>query len=169
MEKLMSDPASAPLPSRSRLDPEPIPRRDFLGLAAMWSAIVTVTFGVLGAMRLPRAAVVPSPSRKFRVTLPQGLAPNEPFIPAGRPIALFRDSDGVYAVSTVCTHLGCIVKAEGGGFDCPCHGSRFATDGTVLKGPAPKALPWLEVSAVSGDTFIVDESAIIPAGKKVLA
>jgi Rieske Fe-S protein len=118
-------------------------------------------------MRLPRAAVVPSPSHKFRVTLPQGLGPDEPFIPAGRPIAMFRDAEGVYAVSTVCTHLGCIVKAENGGFDCPCHGSRFASDGSVVKGPAPKTLPWLSVSAVSGDTFVVDESATVPAGKKV--
>jgi nitrite reductase/ring-hydroxylating ferredoxin subunit len=167
MEGVMSDPASTPIPSRSRLDPEPMPRRDFLGLAALWSAVVTLTFGVIGAMRLPRAAVVPSPSRKFRVTLPEGLGPNEPFIPAGRPIAVFRDAEGVYDISTVCTHLGCIVKAENGGFDCPCHGSRFAADGSVAKGPAPKALPWLSVSASSANTFIVDESVTVPAGQKV--
>lgn len=164
----MSDPVDETIPTRSRLDPEPVPRRDFLGLAAMWSAIVTVGFGLLGAMRLPRAAVVPSASRKFRVTLPEGLAPSEPFIPPGRPVAVFRDTEGVYAVSTVCTHLGCIVKAEGGGFDCPCHGSRFGLDGAVEKGPAPKALPWLSVSAVSGDTFLIDEAATVPAGKKVV-
>jgi len=163
----MNDPASASLPARSRLEPEPIPRRDFLGLAALWSAIAPLTFGLLGALRLPQAAVVPSPSRKFRVTLPPGLAPNQPFIPPGRPVAVFRDSQGVYAVSTVCTHLGCIVKAEGGGFDCPCHGSRFAADGTVEKGPAPKALPWLSVSAVGADTFLIDEATIVAAGKRV--
>lgn len=164
----MSNHVENPLPARSRLDPEPMPRRDFLGLAALWSAMVTMAFGLLGAMRLPRAAVVPSPSRKFRITLPQGLAPGEPFVPPGRPIAVFRDPAGVYAVSTVCTHLGCIVKTEGGGFGCPCHGSRFALDGAVVKGPAPKALPWLSVTAVSGDTFIIDESATVPAGKKVV-
>jgi cytochrome b6-f complex iron-sulfur subunit len=165
----MSNPADTSIPQRSRLDPEPLPRRDFLGLAAMWSALVTIGFGLLGAMRLPRAAVVPSASHKFRITLPQGLGPNEPFIPPGRPIAVFRDADGVYAVSTVCTHLGCIVKAENGRFDCPCHGSRFSLDGTVVKGPAPKALPWLSVSAVSADTFIIDASTTIPSGKKVVA
>jgi nitrite reductase/ring-hydroxylating ferredoxin subunit len=165
----MSDPVDTSIPQRSRLDPEPVLRRDFLGLAAMWSAVATLAFGMLGALRLPRAAVVPSPSRKFRVTLPQGLAADEPFIPPGRPIAVFRDTDGVYAVSIVCTHLGCIVKAENGGFDCPCHGSRFAFDGTVEKGPAPKALPWLSVSAVGGDTFLIDESVIVPAGPKVVA
>jgi cytochrome b6-f complex iron-sulfur subunit len=165
----MSDPAGASIPTRSRLEPEPMPRRDFLGLAALWSAIATLAFGLIGAMRLPRAAVVPSPSRKFRVTLPEGLAPNQPFIPPGRPIAVFRDAEGVYAVSTVCTHLGCIVKAEGGGFGCPCHGSRFALDGSVAKGPAPKALPWLSVSAIGGDTFLIDEGTTVPAGKKVAA
>jgi cytochrome b6-f complex iron-sulfur subunit len=168
MEEPMSDSAGASLPARSRLDPEPVPRRDFLGLAALWSALVTLGFGLLGAMRLPRAAVVPSPSRKFRVTLPEGLAPGQPIIPPGRPVAVFRDGDGVYAVSTVCTHLGCIVKAEGGAFDCPCHGSRFALDGSVLKGPAPKPLPWLAVTAVGADTFVVDESETVPAGKKAV-
>jgi cytochrome b6-f complex iron-sulfur subunit len=168
MESVMSDADNTAIPARSRLDPEPIPRRDFLGLAALWSAITTLGFGLLGAMRLPRAAVVPSASRKFRIALPQGLAANQPFIPPGRSIALFRDGEGVWAVSTVCTHLGCIVKAEGGGFDCPCHGSRFALDGSVVKGPAPKGLPWLSVSAVGGDTVIIDESSTVPAGKKVV-
>lgn len=165
----MTDPGSTTIPQRSRLDPEPVPRRDFLGLAAMWSAIATLAFGMLGALRLPRAAVVPSASRKFRVTLPQGLAADEAYVPPGRPIAVFRDAGGVYAVSTVCTHLGCIVRLENGGFDCPCHGSRFSLDGTVQKGPAPKALPWLSVSAVSADTFIIDESATVPAGQKMVA
>ena len=80
---------------------------------------------------------------------------------------MFRDGEGVYAISTVCTHLGCIVKAEGGGFECPCHGSRFAADGSVTKGPAPKALPWLTVTAGGGGTFIVDEATTVPPGTKV--
>ena len=36
---------------------------------------------------------------------------------------LFRDREGVYAISMVCTHLGCIVKPSTAGFDCPCHAS----------------------------------------------
>ena len=46
--------------ARSRLDPEVMPRRDFLGLAAWWSAAAALLFGFLGAMRLPKAAVLPS-------------------------------------------------------------------------------------------------------------
>ncbi len=163
----MSNSTQTPAPARSRLDPEELPRRDFLGLAALWSTVATLAFGLLGAMRLPRAAVVPAASRKFRVTLPPNLAAGEPFIPPGRGVAIFRDADGVHAVSTTCTHLGCIVKVDGGGFGCPCHGSRFALDGSVVKGPAPKALPWLSVSAAGADTILVDAGATVPAGKKV--
>jgi cytochrome b6-f complex iron-sulfur subunit len=157
----------APTVPRSRLEPPPVPRRDFLGLAALWSAIATLVFAAAGAARLPRAAVVPSPSRKFRVKLPEALAAGEPFLPPGRSVAVFRDGEGVYAVSRVCTHLGCIVKPEPGGFACPCHGSRFAADGTVVKGPAPRALPWLAVTRVSGDTVLVDESKAVATGTRV--
>ena len=151
----------------SRLDPESVARRDFLGLAAMWSALVTLAFATAGALRLPRAAVVPVPSRKFRVALPEALAAGEPFLPPGRSVAVFKDRAGVWAVSTVCTHLGCIVKRDGQTFSCPCHGSRFGLDGTVEKGPAPKALAWLAVTAQADGSLMVDESKTVPAGTKV--
>jgi cytochrome b6-f complex iron-sulfur subunit len=154
---------------RSRLEPPPVPRRDFLGLAAMWSALAALGFAALGALRLPRAAVVPVPSRKFRVALPETLAAGEPFVPPGRSVAIFRDVAGVYAISTVCTHLGCIVKREGPGFACPCHGSKFALDGVVTKGPAPKALAWLAVTKGPDGSYIVDEAKTVPQGTVVSA
>ena len=154
---------------RSRLESEPIPRRDFLGLAAAWSAVTALVFAVAGALRLPRAAVVPVPSRKFKVLLPETLAAGEAFVPPGRLVAVFRDADGVFAISRVCTHLGCLVKSEADGFHCPCHGSRFAPNGSVVKGPAPKALPWLAVARVAAGTYLVDEAKVVPAGTKAVA
>lgn len=54
-------------------------------------------------------------------------------------VAAYRDDQGsLHAVSPVCTHLGCVVsfnKAEKT-WDCPCHGSRFQLDGSVIQGPA---------------------------------
>jgi glycine/D-amino acid oxidase-like deaminating enzyme/nitrite reductase/ring-hydroxylating ferredoxin subunit len=54
-------------------------------------------------------------------------------------VAAYRDEDGtLHAVSPTCTHLGCQVNfnAAERSWDCPCHGSRFAPDGSVLQGPA---------------------------------
>jgi cytochrome b6-f complex iron-sulfur subunit len=153
-------------PPRSRLDPEPVPRRDLLGLSSLWAAASALLFAAFGMLRLPKAAVLSSPSKKFRITLPETLPPGEPYVPPGRAVAVFRDAEGVWAISTVCTHLGCIVKAGPQGFECPCHGSRFAPDGTVTKGPAPRALPWLQVSR-SGETVVIDEGQVAPAGTKV--
>ena len=154
-------------PERSRLDSAAMPRRDFLGLAAVGAALGALFFAALGALKLPKPGVLPSPSKKFRVTLPEGLAPTEPYLPPGRPVAIYRDAAGVFAVSRVCTHLGCIIQQSASGFDCPCHGSKFAPDGSVLRGPAPKGLPWLAVSPLGGGTFVVDEGTQVPAGTKV--
>jgi Rieske Fe-S protein len=61
----------------------------------------------------------------------------------GRPIAAYRDSRGVVMLrSALCTHMGCEVhwnRAEAT-WDCPCHGSRFRPDGTVISGPAESPL-----------------------------
>lgn len=155
-------------PPRSRLDPEPMPRRDWLGLAAMWSAASAMLFALAGSMRLPMAAVVAAPSKGFDVALPESLPPGEAFVPPDRAVAVFRDGDGVYAISTICTHLGCVVKPNAEGFECPCHGSRFKADGAVAKGPAPRPLSWLKVSAAGGGLHI-DEGKTVPPGTKVKA
>ena len=57
----------------------------------------------------------------------------------GERVAAARDDDGtLHAVSARCTHLGCLVQWNNAerSWDCPCHGSRFGVDGTVLEGPA---------------------------------
>lgn len=155
---------AAKLP-RSRLDPEPVSRRDWLGRSSLWAMCGALLFGMLGLLRLPKAAVLASPSKKFRVTLPETLAAGAPFFPPGRAVAVYRDADGIHAVSTICTHLGCVVKPTTEGFECPCHGSRFTREGVVAKGPAPRPLPWLKVS-VAGAVVTIDEGTTVPAGTK---
>jgi glycine/D-amino acid oxidase-like deaminating enzyme/nitrite reductase/ring-hydroxylating ferredoxin subunit len=59
-------------------------------------------------------------------------------------IAAYRNDTGeVVKVSAVCTHLGCHLKWNSFErcWDCPCHGSHFAPDGTVMNGPAIHPLP----------------------------
>jgi nitrite reductase/ring-hydroxylating ferredoxin subunit len=67
---------------------------------------------------------------------------------AGERCAVYRDDDGaVHAISATCTHMGCVVHFNDAerSWDCPCHGSRFGTDGTVLEGPANKPLERREI------------------------
>jgi glycine/D-amino acid oxidase-like deaminating enzyme/nitrite reductase/ring-hydroxylating ferredoxin subunit len=61
----------------------------------------------------------------------------------GKKRAVFRDDDGIlHALDPGCTHMGCLVafNAAEKSWDCPCHGSRFSTDGKVINGPAVKGL-----------------------------
>ncbi len=155
--------------SESRLSPHPVARRDFLGLGALGSAAAAFLFATIGMLRLPKAAVLPSPSRRFKVVLPESLPFEEPYLAPGRHVALIRDAEGVFAVSNVCTHLGCIVKPSATGFYCPCHGSRFDRTGQVLAGPAPRPLPWLAVRKAGENTYVVDEEKEVPAGTKEVA
>ena len=56
---------------------------------------------------------------------------------------VYRHEDGtLHAVSLRCTHMGCLVRfnAAERSWDCPCHGSRFGVDGSVLEGPAVRPL-----------------------------
>jgi glycine/D-amino acid oxidase-like deaminating enzyme/nitrite reductase/ring-hydroxylating ferredoxin subunit len=59
-------------------------------------------------------------------------------------IAVWKDADGTpHALSAACTHEGCTVTWNNADrtWDCPCHGSMFEADGSVIHGPAVKRLP----------------------------
>lgn len=69
-------------------------------------------------------------------------------------VALLRGESGIYALSLVCTHLGCTVSVMPDGLYCPCHGTRFDQQGNVLQGPATRALPRLPTE-MRGDRIVV--------------
>jgi Rieske Fe-S protein len=63
-------------------------------------------------------------------------------------IAVWRDEAGkLYAVSAACTHKGCTVTWNNADrtWDCPCHGSVYAADGSVIHGPARQDLQRVEL------------------------
>ncbi|MFV1965829.1 MAG: ubiquinol-cytochrome c reductase iron-sulfur subunit [Pirellulaceae bacterium] len=144
-------------PETNRRFQRPPQRRDFLGLAAAWSGIAAVAVAVLGAMRLPIPLAFPESSRRLKLgplALFQGVAVTP--LPEER-LWVFSDAKGLYAVSSVCTHLGCVVtRNENGSFFCPCHGSRFDSRGRVVKGPAPKGLVYLDLSVSPDGQLVVD-------------
>lgn len=146
---------------------KPIERRDFLGLSAAASAAAAGVFAAGGALRLPMPSVYPESNPRFKAGIPDLFGLNSVTYLPDRRVFVFRDPEGLWAISAICTHLGCIVhQREEGGFACPCHGSRFNASGNVEGGPAPRALEWLEVSMAPTGDIVIDTSRQVPPGTK---
>jgi cytochrome b6-f complex iron-sulfur subunit len=81
-------------------------------------------------------------------------------------IYIVHGPEGLYAMSAVCTHLGCLTawKPELGIVACPCHGSKFRRDGSKIEGPAPRPLQWLKAWISDEGDLLVDRSE--PLGQK---
>ncbi len=145
------------LHSSPRFQPPP-ERRDFLGLAAIWSAVVGLGVAALGAVRLPMPSVFPESNSRVKLGPVSRFKEVETTPVPEHRLWVYASDEGLYAISAVCTHLGCIVsKEEGKGFFCPCHGSRFDIDGKVVAGPAPKPLLHLLLSVSPDGQLVVDK------------
>jgi cytochrome b6-f complex iron-sulfur subunit len=142
-------------------------RRDFLGGAAWWTTAGTLGFAAIGIARMPMPGVLPGKSSALKIG-PLGEYPvsSEPVRVLGQNLYVLHDHDGFSAMSAVCSHLGCIVTATQEGFACPCHGSRFAHDGKVTRGPAPSPLSWYEVTLAPDGQVVVDAKKTVPVGTK---
>jgi glycine/D-amino acid oxidase-like deaminating enzyme len=113
-----------------------------------WAAVFDSTRNApaSGAARSAKATLsAAAPGLTGGLTSRPALAPGEGGVVdvAGEKTAVYIGPAGdVHAVSAVCTHLGCTVGFNPAEvtWDCPCHGSRFTTDGTVIQGPASRNL-----------------------------
>ena len=73
---------------------------------------------------------------------------------------IVRNEIGMYALSTVCTHLGCTpnwLDTERK-FKCPCHGSGFRSTGINFEGPAPRPLERFKIYLADDGQIIVDKT-----------
>jgi len=84
-------------------------------------------------------------------------------------IFIVNAAEGFYALDAVCTHLGCMTQwaPQQGGIFCPCHGSKFTSDGKVVEGPAPSPLPWLKLWISDAGDLMVDRSISVAPGQFV--
>lgn len=102
--------------------------------------------------------------QRFLIGKPDDFPPGTKLALEDQRICVVRDGNQMAAISTTCTHLGCIVSPTGTGFSCPCHGSRYDQDGNVTGGPAPKALAWYKVTLAPNGELEVDKDAEIEPG-----
>jgi len=134
-------------------------RRDFLN---------QITLGALGVAGLGSAAityqyfspnVLFEPATQFRAGTPDLYPVHSVTYMQERQVYIVRMPEGFYAVSAICTHLGCITqwKSESLMIACPFHGSKFKPDGTKIEGPAPRPLPHFAISLTSDGELLVDK------------
>lgn len=141
-------------------------RRKFLGKAALGGAIGAGVLAVLGALR----EVIPPLARenkKFTIGRLYDFPLNTFFLIAAHNVFIYRDYEGVRALSAVCTHLGCVLETAEAGFQCPCHGSRFNDKGRVLSGPAPSSLAYFKVDVAPDGQLLVDMSQKVSYDEKL--
>lgn len=154
---------------------KPEDRREFLVKMGIGTGLVALGTQALASLR----SLVPNVSYDAPTTVKLGM-PNEfpdgmKFLPEER-LFVFREGRVFHAISAVCTHLGCTVRAEALSqpesrtvegsplrlthrFLCPCHGSRYTGDGENVAGPAPKPLAWCHLSIAPDDGQLVVDLA----------
>jgi cytochrome b6-f complex iron-sulfur subunit len=132
-------------------------RRRFVAVAG-GTGLVAGAVGLLGALlRSVLPDVLYEPPRRFPVGLPGDFPPASVTFVSERRLFVFNTPEGFYAISAVCSHLGCNVNHEPDkGFACPCHGSTFEEDGRVRTGPAAWPLPRFPMSLSRRGELIVD-------------
>jgi cytochrome b6-f complex iron-sulfur subunit len=124
-------------------------RRDFLKLARDGFLYLSGALALGGLLRFLDFQPDPAPKTEFDLGLASSYPLNSRTLLADIPAVLLHTESGFSALSLICTHLGCTVEQKDGIFACPCHGSRFDTDGKVIHGPAAKPLQSLRVEVTA--------------------
>ena len=150
-------------------------RREFLMRAGLGAGVAGLGLQAGASLR----SLVPNVSYDAPTTVKLGPPAEFPdglkFLPDER-LFVFRQGNVFHAVSAVCTHLGCTVRAEALSqpetrtvegvplrlthrFLCPCHGSKYTGDGVNASGPAPRPLAWFHLSLSADDGQLVADLA----------
>jgi cytochrome b6-f complex iron-sulfur subunit len=158
---------ASPAPTASFYE-KPVTRRGFFWVAAGWSAFtgaVVAGTGLITRFLFPNVSYEPPQSFKlgFPSDFPTGVderfkAKYNVWISKGYDPATKKT--GFFALSTVCTHLGCTpnwLLAEGK-FKCPCHGSGFQPTGINFEGPAPRPLERFAIRQSDDGQILVDKN-----------
>ena len=162
-------PAAAKAATRDADDTSPLlNRRAWMTLAwGTFAAGSAVALAATGRFMFPN--VLNEPPQQFKAGFPNeyGLGVDERWKEKfGIWIVRIADENvephgsGFYALSTVCTHLGCtpnFLSAENK-FKCPCHGSGYRLTGVNFEGPAPRPLERMKIGLADDGQILVDKS-----------
>ena len=156
---------SAPKPSiGSELNEPKIERRSFIS----WITFAWITFAAAlgGLLTMPLRLFFPNvlfePPQSFKIGVPSDYEIDVVDLRWQDKFGtwIIRNTEGIYALSTVCTHLGCAPSwlENENKFKCPCHGSGFRKTGIHFEGPAPRPLERFRIFLAGDGQIIVDKN-----------
>lgn len=131
-----------------------ISRKNFIKKLIQVLLMIEAFFIVKGSFRKPSDDKKKLP---FDAGEHRRFTPGQIYSFASQNFFLKRFSDGSFlAMSSKCTHLGCVVNStdEGKSFICPCHSSHFDEYGNVLRSPALRPLDLLPMEIKDGRLYI---------------
>ncbi len=139
-----------------------VTRRRFLSFVG-WGSFASFFGGVtLASLRFFFPKVLYEPSLQFFAGKPEDYQPGEVStrMKKEQRVWMIRNDKGMYALISICTHLGCtpIWHATESRIKCPCHGSNFLADGQNVAGPAPTPLFRAAISLDLAGNIVVDKS-----------
>lgn len=143
-------------------------RRNFIARAALGLASLAGAVAAISYFRqfIPRLA---SEKRRIQLGDPRRFPVDTYTFLEEHKLYVYRDHEGIKAVSAICTHLGCILEKSMDGFECPCHGSCYNDKGEVLSGPAPRNLAWYSVSRGADGNIVINPGKSVSADDKFLS
>ncbi len=161
--KVESKPAEAPKPEPAA-KPQAVSRRGFLSwMVVAWvafSGAVSASLVAFGRFMFPNVLFEPPMTFKAGYTDDYILGQVDTRWKEAFGVWIVRSEEGTYALSTICTHLGCTpnwLEAENK-FKCPCHGSGFTKFGINFEGPAPRPLERFRIVLADDGQILVDKS-----------
>jgi len=162
----MSESDKSPAPKPLGAQAISTSRRDFLNEVAVGALGIAGLGAVVITYRYLSPNVLFEPSSTFRAGNPDLYPVNSVTYLHEQQVYIVRTEQGFYAVSAVCTHLGCITqwKPDANQIACPCHGSKFRSDGTKIEGPAPRPLPHFSITlTVDGELMVNKLETVKPS------
>ncbi|CUV09383.1 Ubiquinol-cytochrome C reductase iron-sulfur subunit [hydrothermal vent metagenome] len=158
-------PVSPPPAALSQSDDNTqVTRRSFFSwLSLGWLAFVAATGGFFTMMlRFFFPNVLFEPVQTFRAGYPEDYEAGQVDLRWKAKYAtwIVRNDEGIYALSTTCTHLGCTPNwlAAEQKFKCPCHGSGFRKTGINFEGPAPRPLERFKIVLADDGQIVIDKT-----------
>jgi cytochrome b6-f complex iron-sulfur subunit len=139
-----------------------ISRRNFFSVAGWAAFFVFLATSTIGSLRMMFPRILYEPPSAFKAGFPQDYIVGEVSekYKDDYRVWIIRESEGFYALSAICTHLGCTprwLEAENK-FKCPCHGSGFRRTGINFEGPAPRPLERLKITLADDGQMLIDRN-----------